>query len=84
MIFIVRDEHNESRDKVSYLLFSLNPTSRPFQMIAKHVMNIHMNRPNLNGDENGNAIGEIDLDKMKSYIAYCKRCIYISRQQNDP
>jgi len=46
-------------------------------MIAKHVMNIHMNRPNLNGDENGNAIGEIDLDKMKSYIAYCKRCIYI-------
>ncbi|KIM48342.1 hypothetical protein M413DRAFT_440069 [Hebeloma cylindrosporum] len=56
MIFIVRDEHNESRDK----------------MIAKHVMNIHMNRPNLNGDENGNSVGEIDLDKMKSYIAYCK------------
>ncbi|PPQ69616.1 hypothetical protein CVT25_013699 [Psilocybe cyanescens] len=56
MIFIVRDEHNESRDK----------------MIAKHVMNIHMNRPNVNGDENGNAVGEIDLDKMKAYIAYCK------------
>ncbi|CAA7258757.1 unnamed protein product [Cyclocybe aegerita] len=56
MIFIVRDEHNETRDK----------------MIAKHVMNIHMNRQNLNGDEDGNAVGEIDLDKMKGYIAYCK------------
>ncbi|KAF9481040.1 ATP dependent DNA helicase [Pholiota conissans] len=56
MIFIVRDEHNESRDK----------------MIAKHVMNIHMNRPNVNGDENGNAVGEIPLEKMKAYIAYCK------------
>jgi DNA replicative helicase MCM subunit Mcm2 (Cdc46/Mcm family) len=42
-------------------------------MIAKHVMNIHMNRPNVNGDEDGNAVGEIDLDKMKAYIAYCKR-----------
>ncbi|KAF8807264.1 MCM-domain-containing protein [Phlegmacium glaucopus] len=56
MIFIVRDEHNETRDK----------------MIAKHVMNIHMNRPNVNGDEDGNAVGEIDLGKMKAYIAYCK------------
>ncbi|KAF8202944.1 MCM-domain-containing protein [Pholiota molesta] len=56
MIFIVRDEHNEARDK----------------MIAKHVMNIHMNRPNVNGDEDGNAVGEIPLEKMKAYIAYCK------------
>ncbi|KAF5337117.1 hypothetical protein D9611_003224 [Ephemerocybe angulata] len=52
MIFIVRDEHNEGRDR----------------MIAKHVMNIHMNRPN----ENNDVVGEIDLDKMKRYIAYCK------------
>lgn len=36
-------------------------------------MNIHMNRPNANGDENGNAVGEIPLEKMKGYIAYCKR-----------
>ncbi|KIM85493.1 hypothetical protein PILCRDRAFT_817522 [Piloderma croceum F 1598] len=56
MIFIVKDEHNETRDK----------------MIAKHVMNIHMNRPNQNADENGEAVGEIDIDKMKRYIAYCK------------
>jgi DNA replication licensing factor MCM5 len=42
-------------------------------MIAKHVMNIHMNRPNQNADENGEAVGEIDIDKMKRYIAYCKR-----------
>ncbi|EPQ60991.1 MCM-domain-containing protein [Gloeophyllum trabeum ATCC 11539] len=56
MIFIVKDEHNEQRDR----------------MIAKHVMNIHMNRPNQAADENGEAVGEIDIDKMKRYIAYCK------------
>ncbi|KAI1797594.1 ATP dependent DNA helicase [Ganoderma leucocontextum] len=56
MIFIVKDEHNEQRDR----------------MIAKHVMNIHMNRPNQNGDENGEIVGEIDIDKMKRYIAFCK------------
>ncbi|KAH7883799.1 MCM-domain-containing protein [Phlebopus sp. FC_14] len=56
MIFIVKDEHNEQRDR----------------MIAKHVMNIHMNRPNSNADENGEVVGEIDIDKMKRYIAYCK------------
>ncbi|KAF8591962.1 MCM-domain-containing protein [Ramaria rubella] len=56
MIFIVKDEHNEQRDRI----------------IAKHVMNIHMNRPNVNADENGEAIGEIDIDKMKRYIAFCK------------
>jgi len=42
-------------------------------MIAKHVMNIHMNRPNQSADDNGEAVGEIDIDKMKRYIAYCKR-----------
>lgn len=41
-------------------------------MIAKHVMNIHMNRPNQSADENGEAVGEIDIDKMKRYISYCK------------
>ncbi|OCH96700.1 MCM-domain-containing protein [Obba rivulosa] len=54
MIFIVKDEHNEQRDRT----------------IAKHVMNIHMNRPNQDGD--GEAIAEIDLAKMKRFIAYCK------------
>jgi hypothetical protein len=34
-------------------------------------MNIHMNRPT--GSE---AVGEIDVDKMKRYIAYCKRFVY--------
>ncbi|KAI0080001.1 MCM-domain-containing protein [Panus rudis PR-1116 ss-1] len=56
MIFIVKDEHNEQRDR----------------MIAKHVMNIHMNRPNQGTDENGENVGEIDIDKMKRFIAYCK------------
>jgi len=34
-------------------------------------MNIHMNRPNVNG-EDGDTVGEISLEKMKRYIAYCK------------
>ena len=44
-------------------------------MIAKHVMNIHMNRPNHATDENGEAMGEIGLDKMKRFIAYCKASV---------
>lgn len=51
MIFIVKDEHNEQRDRT----------------IAKHVMNIHMNRQTEN-----EAVGEIDIEKMKRYIGYCK------------
>ncbi|ORX49392.1 MCM-domain-containing protein [Hesseltinella vesiculosa] len=51
MIFIVKDEHNEARD-VS---------------IAKHVLNVHMNRQNQD-----TAMGDIDLEKMKAYINYCK------------
>ncbi|GAA5881058.1 hypothetical protein JCM16303_004661 [Sporobolomyces ruberrimus] len=51
MIFIVKDEHNEARDAT----------------IAKHVMNIHMNRATENS-----AVGEIDIEKMKRYISYCK------------
>ncbi|KAJ7770848.1 MCM-domain-containing protein [Mycena maculata] len=53
MIFIVKDEHNEQRDK----------------MIARHVMNTHMNRPEENAEQ---AVGELSLDVMKRYIAYCK------------
>ncbi|WVQ78482.1 hypothetical protein IAT38_000568 [Cryptococcus sp. DSM 104549] len=54
MIFIVKDEHNEQRDRT----------------IAKHVMNIHMNRQTEN-----EAVGEIDIEKMKRYVSYCKsRC----------
>ncbi|KAJ7899966.1 MCM-domain-containing protein [Mycena olivaceomarginata] len=53
MIFIVRDEHNEQRDK----------------MIARHVMNTHMGRPEENVDK---AADELSLDVMKRYIAYCK------------
>lgn len=40
-------------------------------------MNVHMNRPNVNNDEDGNVVGEIDLDKMKAYIAYCRRFVII-------
>ncbi|KAF5384687.1 hypothetical protein D9757_006222 [Collybiopsis confluens] len=54
MIFIVRDEHDEVRDKA----------------IAKHVMNIHMNRPTTDSIEGDS--DEISLEKMKRFIAYCK------------
>ncbi|PWN20495.1 MCM-domain-containing protein [Microstroma glucosiphilum] len=57
MIFIVKDEHDEGRDRT----------------IAKHVMNIHMNRQD---EESRNAAaGEIDIDLMKRYVAFAKaRC----------
>lgn len=51
MIFIVRDEHNEARDRT----------------IARHVIDLQMNRRN-----EEEVIGEIDIDKMKRYITYCK------------
>ena len=74
MIFIVKDEHNEQRDRVrrivSVIVVCTNASLA--QMIAKHVMNIHMNRPNQSADENGDVVGEIDIDKMKRYISYCK------------
>ncbi|TFK76800.1 MCM-domain-containing protein [Pluteus cervinus] len=54
MIFIVKDEHNEQRDK----------------NIARHVLNIHMNRT---VDESGDNAGELPLEKMKRYIAYCRQ-----------
>ncbi|QRW22854.1 DNA replication licensing factor MCM2/3/5 family pretein [Rhizoctonia solani] len=53
MIFIVRDEHNENRDKA----------------IAKHVMNIHMDR----AEDETDVEGEIDLDTMRRYVAFCKQ-----------
>jgi len=73
MIFIVKDEHNEQRDKVRVLSHRINFYVMLLQLIARHVMNIHMNRPNENADENGEGVGELGLDKMKRYIAYCKK-----------
>lgn len=54
MIFVVKDEHDENRDRT----------------IARHVIGIHQNRA-----EDSQVVGEIDIDKMKRYISYCKtRC----------
>jgi DNA replication licensing factor MCM5 len=52
MIFIVKDAHDPGRD----------------QTIAKHVMNVHMNKPNTQTDD----VGEIPIEKMKRYISYCR------------
>ncbi|WFD27527.1 DNA helicase [Malassezia nana] len=55
MIFIVKDEHNEARDRT----------------IAKHVIGIHMH----GASQQTEAEGEIDLQRMKRYIAFCRaRC----------
>ncbi|KAL7274965.1 minichromosome maintenance protein 5 [Rhizina undulata] len=55
MIFIVKDDHNAARD----------------EMMAKHVMALHMNRVPAGED----VVGEIGIEKMKRYITYCKtRC----------
>ena len=35
-------------------------------------MIIHMNRATELIGEDGEAVGEIDIDKMKRFIAYCK------------
>ncbi|WFD23597.1 DNA helicase [Malassezia equina] len=55
MIFIVKDEHNEARDRT----------------IAKHVIGIHMH----GASQQTETEGEIDLQRMKRYIAFCRaRC----------
>ena len=41
-------------------------------MIAKHVLNIHMNR-HQDGMEENEVEGELPLEKMKRYVAYCRR-----------
>ncbi|KAK3092794.1 hypothetical protein FSP39_007290 [Pinctada imbricata] len=53
MIFIVKDEHDESRDTT----------------LAKHVMNIHLNALQMTEEQ---AEGEISLNTLKKYIAYCR------------
>ena len=52
MIFIVKDDHNDARDR----------------SIAEHVMNIHMYRQR----DDSAVEGEIPIDTMRRYIAYCK------------
>lgn len=50
MIFIIKDEHSDQRDKD----------------IAQHVLSIHTN------GARSEIAGEIPIEKMKRYIAYCK------------
>jgi DNA replicative helicase MCM subunit Mcm2 (Cdc46/Mcm family) len=63
-------------NEIGYVRFhSLSVRSyNGYQIIAKHVMNIHMNRPN----DNGEVVGEIDIDKMKRYISYCKSYVIVT------
>jgi DNA replication licensing factor MCM5 len=83
MIFIVKDVHDEQRDRVSEMRLVISRLPYFSQTIAKHVMNIHMNRPNSNLAENGEVIGEIDIDKMKRYISYCKSYVTVHLPARD-
>jgi DNA replication licensing factor MCM5 len=57
LIFIVRDDHDRNRD----------------EMMAKHVMGIHMN--GAGAQVSANITAEIPVEKMKRYISYAKsRC----------
>lgn len=38
--------------------------------IARHVIGIHQNRA-----EDSQVVGEVDIDKMKRFIAYVKLCV---------
>lgn len=60
MIYILKDEHNEMRDRT----------------IAKHVMNIHMMR-----QADDEIVAEIDIERMKRYIAYCKSCVHANEDE---
>jgi len=53
MIFIVKDEHDEARDTI----------------LAKHVMNIHMNALQTSEEQRE---GELDLVTLKKYISYIR------------
>ena len=58
MIFIVKDEHDRSKD----------------ERIARHVMGIHMGGRGVGRAEQDGVQAEISVEKMRRYIAYCKRC----------
>ena len=59
MIFIVKDEHDRGKD----------------ERIARHVMGIHMGNGVGRGNEEREAQAEISVEKMRRYIAYCKRYV---------
>ena len=78
MIFIVKDEHNEARDTVRHLfLFYSNFLKIAFisgyKTLARHVMNVHMNAAQRAPNPTGEVDGELSLDFLKRYIAYCRR-----------
>lgn len=57
MIFIVKDEHNPTRDET----------------LARHVMATQMGRaPNAEDEEAQRGMGEWSLAKMKRYVSYCR------------
>ena len=55
--------------RVAYRIVASTYADSDYQTIAKHVMRVHMNRQ----DDSAETQGEIDVEKMKRYIAYCKR-----------
>ena len=56
MIYIVKDEHDEKKDMI----------------LAKHVMNVHLNANSLQDNNTPQAEGELSLQFLKKYISYCR------------
>lgn len=73
MIFIVKDEHDKSRDIVSIVKknhLKLSLCIIMLQTLAKHIMGVHMNAGQITQDPKE---GELSLEFIKKYIHYCKR-----------
>eukprot|EP00069_Balaena_mysticetus_P008747 bmy_01180T0 len=71
MIFIVKDEHNEERDMVRGGPDSSQARGsggRGARMLAKHVITLHVSALT----QTQAVEGEIDLTKLKKFIAYCR------------
>lgn len=67
-----RAQRDPRQGKHTRLLLPWSAVSKhgSLQAIAKFVMDIHMDREGEKEVE-----GEIDLDTMRKYVAFCKQCV---------
>ncbi|VDK78082.1 unnamed protein product [Litomosoides sigmodontis] len=73
MIYIVRDTHDVAHDTASNASSAFEAGKYLFllQILAKHVISVHMNASNNRLQETA-VEGELSLELLKKYIAYCR------------
>lgn len=75
MIFIIKDEHDVTKDTVScyHLSLCVHLILFPWQRLAKHVMQVHLNalQPTPVAEETGD--GELGLSTLKKFITFCRK-----------